>query len=303
MSADSPLVDVAWLAAHAGDPNVRIADVRFYLAGKRGVDEYARGHLPGAVFVDVDRDLASPRGSGPGRHPLPSAAAFAQTLSRLGALPQTVFVAYDDAGGAFAARLWWLLRHFGHRGGRVLDGGIGAWKAAGFELTTDVPAIEPAPLLDLSSAPDVIDKAGVAAVRHGASAVVLDARAADRYEGKNEPIDPRAGHVPSARSAPFAENLTSTAGTMRTRAELEAHYRALGALDAKTVVCYCGSGVTACHDALALALVGRDDVLLYEGSWSDWAADLTLPIATGPDPSIRVEQNQQEDGKTGKENF
>src|SRR6185437_941692 len=137
----SPLVDVPWLAAHLDDPRVRVVDVRWYLAGKRGADEYARGHIPGAAFVDLDRELAAPPARGPGRHPLPSAADFAAVLSRLGVGRETVVVAYDDAGGAIAARLWWLLRWFGHGGGRVLDGGLGAWIAAGHPLSTDSPAI------------------------------------------------------------------------------------------------------------------------------------------------------------------
>src|SRR5262245_19813301 len=145
----SPLVDVEWLAAHAGDPNVRIADVRWYLSGKRGADAYAAGHLPGAAFVDLDRELAAPPGTGPGRHPLPSIDVFAGVLSRIGVRRETLVVAYDDAGGAIAARLWWLLRFFGHGVGRVLDGGIGAWTAAGHPLETDPFAGEPAPRLDL----------------------------------------------------------------------------------------------------------------------------------------------------------
>jgi thiosulfate/3-mercaptopyruvate sulfurtransferase len=292
MPAPSPLVDVAWLAAHAGDPRVRVLDVRWYLGPRRGADEYTRGHLPGAAFVDVDRELASPPSSGPGRHPLPTKEAFVRTLSRLGVGRDTLVVAYDDAGGAIAARLWWLLRHFGHGGGRVLDGGITAWTGAGHPLSTDVPVIAPAEPLDLASGPagDVIDRTGVDALRRelGAghapgNAVILDARAPDRYEGKVEPIDARPGHVPGARSAPFAGNL-APGGVFLDREALADRYGRLGALDAARVVCYCGSGVTACHDLLALALLGREDAMLYEGSWSDWASDPSLPAALGPEP-------------------
>lgn len=279
----SPLVDVAWLAAHAGDPRVRVADVRWYLGGKRGADEYERGHIPGAVFVDLGRDLAAPPGRGPGRHPLPAPADFARVLARLGVTRDTLVIAYDDAGGSIAARLWWMLRWIGHPGGRVLDGGLGAWTAAGQALTTDVPVIAPAPLLEVTVlGPGVVDKREVDRLRAEPGAVILDARSRERFEGVSEPIDARPGHIPGARSAPFADNLVAPGGVLRPAAELVKHYGALGALDAATVVCSCGSGVTACHDILALTLAGRDDALLYEGSWSDWAADSALPAAKGP---------------------
>jgi thiosulfate/3-mercaptopyruvate sulfurtransferase len=277
----SPLVRADWLAEHLADPRVRIADVRWYLAGKKGADEYARGHVPGAVFVDLDRDLAAP-GSGPGRHPLPSAADFARVLARIGVDRGTIVVAYDDMGGAIAARLWWLLRYFGHGGGRVLDGGLAAWTAAGGSLTTEIPAIAPAPPLDLApGGAGVVDKHAVDRLRREASALVLDARARDRFEGRNETIDARPGHIPGARSAPFAENLVAPGGALLPAEALRARYEALGALSAETVVCYCGSGVTACHDLLALTLAGRADALLYEGSWSDWSRDAALPAASG----------------------
>ncbi len=298
----TPLVDPAWLAAHLDDARVRVADVRWYLGGKRGADEYARGHVPGAAFVDLDRDLASPPGSGPGRHPLPAAADFAAVLARLGVERDTLVVAYDDVGGAMAARLWWLLRWFGHGGGRVLDGGLGAWIAGGHALATAVPTFTPAPLLNLSAGHGAraVDKAEVDRLRALPGVALLDARSADRFEGRSEPIDDggsarrsaelrpqapidaRPGHIPGARSAPFAANLVSPGGAFLPAEALAARYAALGALQAETVVCYCGSGVTACHDLLALSLAGRDDALLYEGSWSDWAGDPALPAALGP---------------------
>jgi thiosulfate/3-mercaptopyruvate sulfurtransferase len=283
IDAPSPLVSVDWLAAHGGDPRVRVADVRWYLGGKRGADEYAAGHVPGAVFVDLDRDLAAPRGEGPGRHPLPMKDAFAATLGRLGIGEGSIVVAYDDAGGAVAARLWWLLRYFGHGGGRVLDGGLGAWVAEGHALSTEVPAIEPVAPLDLRpGGARIVDKTAVDVLRDRQDVSILDARAAERFEGRSEPVDARPGHVPGARSAPFVENLVAPGGRLRSPDALRERYRALGALEASTVVCYCGSGVTACHDLLALAIAGREDAALYEGSWSDWAADPALPAATGP---------------------
>jgi thiosulfate/3-mercaptopyruvate sulfurtransferase len=277
----TPLVTVEWLRQE--DPSdVRVLDARWYLSGKRGKDEYDAGHLPGAAFVDLEADLAARKGDGPGRHPLPSAGAFAAALSRLGIAATTRVVAYDDAGGAYAARVWWLLRHFGLRNGAVLDGGIGAWTKAGGGLTTDVPAIVPsAPLRLVARADDVADKRAVDRLRAEPGVVVLDARAAERFEGKSEPIDARPGHVPGARSMPFAGNLAAPGGRFLDRAALAKRYEDAGARGASTVVCYCGSGVTACHDLLALALVGRDDALLYEGSWSDWAADPTRPAELG----------------------
>jgi thiosulfate/3-mercaptopyruvate sulfurtransferase len=279
----SPLVSAAWLAEHLDDPRVVVADVRWYLAGKRGADEFARGHIPAATFVDLDSELAAPPAPDrPGRHPLPSTAQISALLSRLGAGADSTVVGYDDAGGAIAARLWWLLRYFGHDGGRVLDGGIQAWVASGRPLETDVRPRTTAPPLMLAPRPElVVDKRRVAELARTPTAVVLDARIPERFEGLVEPIDARPGHVPGARNAPCAANLVAPGGAFLDRAELARRYAALGAMDASTVVAYCGSGVNACHDLLALALAGRPDALLYEGSWSDWARDPALPAAKG----------------------
>jgi thiosulfate/3-mercaptopyruvate sulfurtransferase len=278
----SQLATAEWLSAHLADPSVRVADVRWYLGGKRGADEYARGHIPGAVFVDLDRDLAAPPGAGPGRHPLPAAEDFARFLARIGVEAHTTVVAYDDAGGAIAARLWWLLRHFGHGGGRVLDGGLAAFVALGLPLSTEPPILTPAPLLSLSAAGSgVVDKRAVNRLRSEPGALLLDARARERFEGRSEPVDARPGHIPGARSAPFVENLVAPGGALLPPAILAERFRALGAFEAEQVVAYCGSGVTACHTLLALSLAGRDDALLYEGSWSDWARDPSLPAELG----------------------
>ena len=278
----SPLVDVAWLVDNLGDPRVRVVDVRWYLSGKRGAEEYLRGHLPGASFVDLDRELAASPEVGPGRHPLPSALDFARVLARIGVTRSSIVVAYDDAGGAIAARLWWLLRWFGHEGGRVLDGGIAAWTAAGHALSIDASAVTEAPLLELvPGGAGVVDKLAVDRLRVAPGAVILDARARERFEGRSEPVDARPGHIPGARSAPFVENLVAPGGAFLAASALADRYRSLGALQAEQVVCYCGSGVTACHDLLALAIAGREDALLYEGSWSDWARDPELPAALG----------------------
>lgn len=278
----SPLVTPEWLRAHLGE--VRVLDVRWYLSGKRGADEYATGHLLGAAFVDLDRDLSSPKGRGPGRHPLPTAQAFASLLSRLGITATTRVVAYDDAGGSIAARVWWTFRHFGLPTAAVLDGGLAAWIAEGGSLTSEIPKITPAPAMRLvARTDDLADKHAVDRLRVSAGAVIYDVRAPERYEGKLEPVDARPGHVPGARSLPFAGNLRSPGGRFLDRDSLVARYAQAGATPDKQVVCYCGSGVTACHSLLALAMTGREDALLYEGSWSDWAADSSLPAALGPE--------------------
>jgi thiosulfate/3-mercaptopyruvate sulfurtransferase len=281
--ADSPLVAPAWLESRLGDPRVVVADVRWYLKDKRGIDAYEAGHIPSACFLDVDRDLSSAPGAGrPGRHPLPGAEQFADVLARIGVGPGDIVVAYDDSGGSTAARLWWLMRYFGLDGGRVLDGGMQAWVAGGRPLET-APATRPAaPRMKLvPRVAMVIDKTRARELSERREGLLLDARAAERYEGKTEPVDARPGHIPGAKNAPFAANLQAPGGAFRPKAELAQHYAALGALAAAPVVAYCGSGVTACHDLLALSLAGRDDALLYEGSWSDWAADPALVAATG----------------------
>jgi thiosulfate/3-mercaptopyruvate sulfurtransferase len=280
------LVTPSWLASHLGQPDVVVADVRWYLQGKRGIDAYRQGHIPTACFADVDQDLSSLPGSGrAGRHPLPAADAFAAFLARIGVGPRDLVVAYDDAGGATAARLWWLLRYFGHDRGRVLEGGIQAWTLAGHPLETREPARPSAERLHLVPRREmVVDKARVEQMMAGSHAVLLDARAADRFEGLVEPVDARPGHIPGAKSAPFLENLVAPAGSFRSADDLERRYASLGVgalSDGRPVVAYCGSGVTACHDLLALSIIGREDALLYEGSWSDWAADLALPAAVG----------------------
>ena len=272
------LVSTAWLAEHLDDPDIVVADVRWYLSGRRGIDEYRRGHIPGAFFVDLERELCGP--SGPGRHPLPTPQGFAALLSRLGVSPSTRVVAYDDAGGAIAARLWWLLRYFRHEGALVLDGGIDGWRAEGRPLSTVVPPDRGAATLALSpSAELVVDAARVAELLSEAGSVVIDARAPERFTGREEPVDPRPGHIPDARNVPFSDNLEQ--GRFRAVGALRERYARVGAINAQTVVVYCGSGVTACHDLLALSLLGRNDALLYEGSWSDWSSDPKRPAALG----------------------
>ncbi|MEE2780498.1 MAG: sulfurtransferase [Myxococcota bacterium] len=280
-------VDVDWLLTHHKDPEVVVVDVRWSMAGPSGLVLFEEGHIPEARYLDLDSDLSVPPEDGPGRHPRPTAQRFAQALARVGIGPETrSVIAYDDRGGAIAARLWWLLGYFGFHGQRaVLDGGIQAWTDGGNPLETGVsPTGVPAPLMTLNGDADwVVDHAIVEEALQG-EALVLDARGDARYRGDQEPVDPRAGHIPGAMSAPYGDNLVSPAGPLRDLEYLDVRYEALGAFDDVPVIAYCGSGVTACHDIWVLTLLGREDVFLYEGSWSDWSARSELPAGTGPEP-------------------
>lgn len=276
-----PLVSVDWLAATLNDPGLRVADVRWSLTGPPGRERYDGGHVPGAVFLDAERELSSP-GEGPGRHPVPSPAKLAAVLGGSGIGDEHVMVAYDDAGGSIAARLWWLYRHFGHdRDCAVLDGGIAAWTDAGNALTTDVPDHPTATWTPGVPADDLVGTDEVAAML-GGDALLLDARAAERYRGETEPIDPRAGHIPGAVSAPFISNLGPDGRFLDPEA-LRRRYASLGAGE-RPVVAYCGSSLSATHDLLAMELAGIGPGRLYEGSWSDWSSDPSRPAATGPTP-------------------
>jgi thiosulfate/3-mercaptopyruvate sulfurtransferase len=276
-----PLVDARWLAERLQDPDLVVADVRWYPDGSAR-RRYEEGHLPGAVFVDVDTDLSGPRGPGSGRHPLPSPEAFAEAMARLGVDDRTPVVAYDDTGGAYAARLWWMLRATGRRAA-VLDGGLAAWDGP-FE--TGPPPVRPrATFTPRPWPPELVARAeDVERARQDPEALVLDARAPERYRGEVEPLDPVAGHIPGARNAPYAANLHPSTGRFRPPEELRRRYRALGVGRAREVVVYCGSGVTACHDLLALEVAGLPLARLYPGSWSEWVADPSRPVATGDEP-------------------
>ena len=278
------LVSAAALAAELetsrGPHAPALLDVRWRLGGPPGIDSYRQGHLPGAVFVDLDRDLAGPPGGG-GRHPLPAAAAFQAAMRAAGVSQGRPVVVYDDGDAAAAARGWWMLRYFGHRDVRVLDGGYRSWAAAGLAVT----AAEPAAVAegDFAARPGnmpALDAAGAAATAR--SGVLLDARAPERYRGEQEPVDPVAGHIPAAVSAPAAGNVNAD-GTFRHPAELAARFAAVGARPGAAVGAYCGSGVTAAQEILALALSGIP-AALYVGSWSDWITDSSRPVATGDRP-------------------
>jgi thiosulfate/3-mercaptopyruvate sulfurtransferase len=278
----SGLVGTDWLAVHLGEDDLRIVDVRWYLDPLRsGRQAWRSGHIPGAVFLDVDEDLAAP-GGGPGRaggrHPWPPAEQVARILGTAGIDPGTRVVAYDDAGGSCAARLWYLLRAHGHEDVAVLDGGIVRWTAEGRPTDTRIPRVAAASFRGRLRPGFVIGKDEMVATHR--ERLVLDARAVERYRGETEPVDPRAGHVPGARSAPWRANLAGRDGAAFLPPDaLRRRYVALGA-DRDVPVVYCGSGVNACHDLLALHLAGLRGVL-YGGSWSEWSADPALPAGTG----------------------
>ena len=281
LTLPGPVVDVGWLRDHLEHPSLRIADVRWSLAGPPGREVYADGHVPHAIFLDAEDELASP-GEGPGRHPLPSAAKLGRILGQRGIGDEHVVVAYDDAGGSIAARLWWLYRHYGHDGMcAVLDGGITAWTDAGLPLTTDEPNLGPARWTAGEPRHDVVGTVEVEAML-GGETLLLDARASERYRGETEPIDTRPGHVPGAVSAPWSENLGPD-GRFLPPDQLHRRYVELGAAQ-RPPVAYCGSSLTATHDLLALELAGIDGGRLYEGSWSHWSSDPSRPAATGPKP-------------------
>ncbi len=272
------VVTVEALLALVKEPDVRVVDVRWRLGEPGwGRSAYDRGHIPGAVFADLDRDLAGPPGA-LGRHPLPEPDRFAAAMHALGIGERTRVVACDDQGGAFAGRLWFLLRYFGHETAAVLDGGVTAYLQAGHVLST-----LPAPVAAVDAAfvprprPDlVMERPALEASLGRGDLVLIDARSRERFRGVPHPADPRPGHIPGAVSAPFSENLSD--GRMRSPAELRARYDALGAAPR---VAYCGSGVTACLDLLALAVAGDEDARLYRGSWSEWSEDPAAGCATG----------------------
>ena len=276
-----PLIDAAELATALGGRPPALLDVRWRLGGPPGIAAFRAGHLPGAVFVDLPAELAGPPGPG-GRHPLPAPAAFQAAMRRAGVRDGGEVVVYDEADALAAARAWWLLRYFGHRRVRVLDGGYRGWAAAGRPVVTgDSP---PPPAGDFTAQPGqlpVLDAAGAAALaRRG---VLLDARAGERYRGETEPADPVAGHIPGALSAPATGNVDS-GGRFLAPEQLRARFAGLGAAAGGVPVgVYCGSGITAAQEVLALEVAGVA-AALYPGSWSEWVAGGGRPVAVGADP-------------------
>jgi thiosulfate/3-mercaptopyruvate sulfurtransferase len=272
------LVSVGSLSADLADgPGPVVLDVRWQLGGPPGIDSYRRGHLPTAVFTDLDSVLAGPPGPG-GRHPLPEPAAFQAAMRAAGVRQDRAVVVYDDGDSTIAARGWWTLRYYGHENVRVLDGGYRAWVGAGLAVTQAEPAPAPGDFTARQGHMPTLDAAGAQAT--ALTGRLLDARSAERYRGETEPVDPVAGHIPGAVSAPTIANVNAD-GTFAGGAELAARFAALGVTaDGTAVGAYCGSGVTAAHEILALALAGVP-AALYVGSWSSWVADPDRPIATG----------------------
>ena len=275
----SPIISVQDLQRRLSDPHLRIVDVRWYLGRpEAGHAAYEAGHLPGAIHLDLNGDLSAK--TGPGRHPLPDPSDFARHLGALGIGDGDFVVAYDDVGGWVAARLWWMLDNLGHRETAVLDGGLKAWADAGLPLTTEVPTWAPAKLTLADRWSNTLDRDQLRE-RLG-SVVLLDARAGPRYRGEVEPVDPVAGHIPTALNAPTEGNLGPDGRFLPPEALAE-RFRALGAAGGAEVVTSCGSGTSALHHVIAMRLAGLPDPILYPGSWSDWSR-AGYPVATGPEP-------------------
>lgn len=279
------IISASDLASALAEPRPPVLlDVRWQLslataAGAAPFDgraAHAAGHIPGAVFVDLDRELASAPG-GNGRHPLPDTEVFGAAMRRAGVSADRPVVVYDGGQGWAAARAWWLLRWTGHPDVRVLDGGLAAWEGP---LETDVPEPAEGDFVPKPGALPLLDADGAAALAR--SGVLYDARAGERYRGEVEPIDPVGGHIPGAVSAPTTEN-AGPDGRFLPAAQLRARFTALGAADGRDVGVYCGSGVSAAHEVLALAVAGIP-AALYVGSWSEWSSDPSRPVAVGPDP-------------------
>jgi thiosulfate/3-mercaptopyruvate sulfurtransferase len=284
--AQRPLIDVATLAAHLARPDWVVVDCRFTLTDPTaGRAAYERGHIPGARYAHLDDDLARKPRAADGRHPLPQPGVLATTLGGWGITRDTMIVAYDESTGAIAARLWWLARWLGHERCAVLDGGFAAWQRAGLPLEAAIAAATPR-VYELGAGPagDAVVATDEIAARQRAGDLLVDARAAPRYRGEQESIDPVAGHVPGAVNRPFSTNVTAE-GRFRSAAELRVELeKLLGGRDASQLIAMCGSGVTACHLLLALEHAGLAGGRLYAGSWSEWIRDASRPVKTGAEP-------------------
>jgi thiosulfate/3-mercaptopyruvate sulfurtransferase len=283
-------MDADALRQRVDDPDLIVVDCRHQLTDvSYGREAYAGGHIPGAFFLHVDDDLAGPKygpdGRFRGRHPLPDRNALVRRLAAIGMKPETTLVAYDDGDSMYAARLWWLMLWLGHSRVAVLDGGLKGWCGRGYPLSTDVPQCS-RPAVFEARAPLVgtIDANTLMSTLGSGRYLVLDARGADRYRGDIEPMDSKAGHIPGARNRPFRQNLTD-GDRFKPSAELRDDFAAIIAdMPMERVVHQCGSGVSACHNILAMAVAGIDGTLLYPGSWSEWSSDPQRPVAIGDAP-------------------
>ncbi|MEW6292223.1 MAG: sulfurtransferase [Pseudomonadota bacterium] len=279
------LVKVDELVAHLDDPNWRIFDCRHDLSNlDYGAQAYAKGHIPGALFMHCDRDLSGPLTGRNGRHPLPDIATFAARLSACGVGPETQVVAYDNEGGVFASRLWWMLRWLGHDKAALLDGGLAGWKRAKQLMEIEVRRFAPAAFVPRPR--DIqVDAAYVLAHLRAPDMLLLDARNEDRYAGRKETLDPVGGHIPGAINRFFYDNLDDAGIYFKPADELRAEFaEIIEGRDPRTVVQVCGSGVTACHNMLAMEVAGLHGSKLYAGSWSEWCSDPSRPVATGDQP-------------------
>jgi thiosulfate/3-mercaptopyruvate sulfurtransferase len=278
------LISTDALARELADPGWVVVDCRHNLndvdAGERA---YRISHLSRARFMHLDRDLSGPRTGRNGRHPLPDVASLSATLSRAGIDASKQVVAYDQSNGMWASRLWWLLHWLGHDAAAVLDGGLDKWIAEQRPVTADLPSIRPTRFVAMTPRPVVSSDAILRHLSERAASplAILDARAPERFRGDIEPLDPVAGHIPGAINRPYTANLTLQ-GTFKPAELLRAEFAAqLGTATAADVVHQCGSGVTACHNVLAMAVAGLPGSRLYPGSWSEWVADPARPVARG----------------------
>jgi thiosulfate/3-mercaptopyruvate sulfurtransferase len=282
------LIEPQELAAHLTDPRWVVIDCRFDLARPEwGTAAYAQGHIPGALYAHLEDDLSGAHTPKSGRHPLPTVAHLSATFARFGIDGSVQVIAYDQGNGAYAARLWWLLRWLGHRAVAVLNGGLAAWQRAGLPLA-DAPVTRAprtfrvaAAAAQLATQQDILEGVGSGAFRSGAE-LLVDARAADRFAGQNETLDPVAGHIPGARNHPYPGNLDAAGRFLPARELRAAWQRTLGTQTPERLIAMCGSGVTACHNLLALEHAGLPGARLYAGSWSEWIRDPTHAVELGP---------------------
>jgi thiosulfate/3-mercaptopyruvate sulfurtransferase len=280
------LISISALALHLGDENWTIVDCRFKLDDVAwGEDAYNAAHVSGAVYAHLDRDLSGPKTGKNGRHPLPDPSTLADTLGRLGIANGVQVVAYDQDNGSFASRLWWMLRWLGHDAVAVLDGGFAKWTEEGRETRSGVETPAPRTFVAAPRADMLVTADDVSALKADDSWQLVDARAPERFRGEIEPIDTVAGHIPGATNYPYQTNLDDR-GAFRSPEELRAQVRgAIGNHPADRVVCYCGSGVTACHNLLALEHAGLTGAKLYAGSWSEWSSDPARPVEKADEKS------------------
>ncbi|HYW04794.1 MAG TPA: sulfurtransferase [Gammaproteobacteria bacterium] len=277
-----PLIGVERLARHLDDPGWAVLDCRFRLdAPGAGRIDCERGHIPGAVYAHLEEDLSGPVTRGSGRHPLPAPATLARRMERLGVGDRTRVVCYDEVTGPFAARAWWLLRWLGHVDAAVLDGGIRAWQAAGYRLDDGIPSPLPGQLSASPRTAMTVTAGEIEARAGNPGWLLLDARSPERFRGEREPIDPVAGHIPGARNRPWTDNLDGRGFLQPADRLADALAHTLGRAAPGQVVSYCGSGVTACHNLLAMSVAGLEGGRLYPGSWSEWVRDPGRPVATG----------------------